>query len=189
MFCHGIIVDVLLRNIDSYDVYTKLRSELDASRDMIHQMQMDILAGIPQYLGLKGSDPWKQLDSAASEPLSLEDNMPGPPMDVMTAVNMGPTNLPVLRITRGIFLLFNLAMAGRMAESGSEIRTTICKIMRVIGRKFGVSMAFLLATALEENRISRSIIDYQKKADAWVVGRESEDPLVGRRFPEFPERY
>lgn len=47
-----------------------------------------------------------------------------------------------------------------------------------------MSLAIILATALEEIRISGSVIDYQRKADAWVVGEGSEEPLVAQRLPE-----
>lgn len=185
MLCHSIITDVLQRNIDKYGENASLNAEIDASREIIHQMGQNILSSIPQFLGLNGSDPWETLDEVIEQPyLSMPDHMPAAPLDLLTSVDMMPKSLPVLRISRGVFLLFNLALVGRLAAHGSEIRTTICKVLRVMGRNHGLSLAIILATALEENRISGSVIDYQRKADAWVVGEASEEPLVGQRHPE-----
>lgn len=185
MLCHSIIVDILKRTTDSYDTYTNVAADIEASCSIIRQMQMDILACVPQILGLSGPDPWAMLDEATWQPfLRTQDDIPSPAQDPLVSIDTGPANLPVLRISRGVFLVFNLALVGRLARSGSEIRTTVCKILRVMGRDFGMSLAFIIATALEENRISASVIDYQKKADAWVIGEESEQPLVGVRLPE-----
>ena len=151
----------------------------------MHKMEMDILASMPQFLGLNGSDPWESIDENIEQPfLCMPDNMPAAPMELLSSVDMAPKSLPVLRISRGVFLLFNLALVGRLAEHGSQIRTTVCKVLRVMGRNHGLSLAIILATALEENRISGSVIDYQRKADAWVVGEASEEPLVGQKYPE-----
>lgn len=185
MLCHSIIVDVLQRNIEKHGHNSNLNSEINESREIIRLMEMDILASVPQFLGLSGPDPWESLDENIEQPfLCMPDNMPAAPMDLLTSVDMVPKSLPVLRISRGVFLLFNLALVGRLAENGSQIRTTICKVLRVMGRNHGLSLAFILATALEENRISGSVIDYQRKADAWVVGDASEEPLVGQKHPE-----
>ena len=98
---------------------------------------------------------------------------------MMIALNMGTSNLPVLRIGRLVVMIYNVAMVGRFAQVGSPTRVATCKVLRLMGRKFGISLAFIFATALEENRISSSVIEYQVKADAWIVGEASNEPLVG----------
>ena len=71
--------------------------------------------------------------------------------------------------------IFNLVVAGRLGCPGSEIRKATCRILRLIGQVRGLSLASIFRAALEENLVSSSVIDYQKRADAWVLGGRSQD--------------
>lgn len=162
IICNGIISEMLTQqaaiNPDSnYDI------EIYESQEQIQQMHKDILASIPQYLGMTGVDPQEAerltLPVDDDGVLQPRDNIPATSMSMLRAVNLDLSHLPIMRTSRGYVLCINLANAARLAPLDSEIRLASCKYLEEAGRLLGMSQATIYADALRENRISDLIID------------------------------
>ncbi len=140
------INDVLLRG-GSHD--ENFQTQLDASREIMKHMEYDLLASVPQFLGCHTHrNPWEAIRDAEPGSFNPKDLVPFVGTEEFKNADMMPPDLPILRTSRGWFLLLNLAMVGRLAGRGSKIRNTTCTLMRILGRKFGLSMAQSIAKAL-----------------------------------------
>ena len=141
---------------NNYDI------EIYESQQLILRMHKDILASIPQYLGMTGIDPQEaeHLTLPTSDGvLEPRDNIPAAPWAMLQKVNLSLSNLPIMRTSRGYVLVLNLANAARLAPPNSEIRIASCKYLEEAGRLLGMSQATLYAKALRENTISDVTID------------------------------
>ena len=180
LLCHGMIIDILKRKA-AVGLDPNGWLDMQESRQVIHRVQMNILAGMPQDLRTIGPQMSETANIISGETLFKTDDV----VDVTAASlsNLTPSDLPIMQITRGHTQVFVLALCGRLAPPGSEIRGAVCRLLDLIGKYRRFPLAFVFRTALEENRISSSVINYRSNAEAWGVGERFDDSYtVGRRI-------
>ena len=119
---------------------------------IISQMQLDVLASAPQYLGLIGEDDRSSTLQYPEDAYSAR--LPEPPSAVWKTANIQTIYLPCLRMSRAHQLLWSVGLVGRAVDVAHPIRTIVCKILRLVGEGHGLSQAFVYASALEKDRMS-----------------------------------
>jgi hypothetical protein len=110
--------------------------QLQISTDTLYEMQSDILASVPQHLGLTPRPP--SSPSAATNPPQSDDLA----ITVFPWTNFSERNeetFPVVRTSGPYFLLWPLWFAGVMDVATDEVREFASKNLRVIGNTMGVS--------------------------------------------------
>ena len=149
---HSFIVAVLVHQ-PPQTLTEGLEEQLSRSRGTVWQMQMDILASVPQYLGLEKAPPfereWPTSDVQSSACLATD----------MLQVAMDPaSDLPIFRSRHDFYLLWNLLLAGQVDEYEGEVRKATCEILNFMGRCCGICQAFHFAAALQENDVASSAL-------------------------------
>ena len=152
--CHAYVVSALAQRPRD-DSVEKTQTQTQTSRSIMRQLQTDILASIPQHLGLDGASPYE-----VEVPGFQSDTLVCPSLD-MFHVASASSVLPVLRTPIDYLLLWNLVTAGKVAESGSPLRKAVREILVYAGGKLGMSQAFVFADALGEHHMASSALGFK----------------------------
>lgn len=142
--CHTLIVCTLTDRPSDIPL-EKVHSQIQQSRNIMRQLQTEILASVPQHLGLESVSSYE-----AEMPVFELDRPLCPSRDMFQVANTS-SDIPVLRTPRDHLLLWNLIMAGRVAEPGGPLRKAVREMLIYAGRRLGMSQAFIFARALEDD--------------------------------------
>lgn len=181
MLCQRIISDILGREYVR-NPRLEFYYAIEESRRSLRHIQMDVIASVPHCLGMTSidtMDPWQSITMASTSHMNVNSDS-----NAFTYASMTAGQLPMLRIVRSYGLIFNLSLTGRLADPGSEIRDTASQVLKLMGRSLGMSLATIFGSALEENRVSSSIIADHTKADAWVLEQAAQDVLASGHLSE-----
>ena len=158
IICHGLIVCVLKQ---SASVISQERSAtlLKEARQAMCRLQMEILASVPQHLGLEDTPTYEIYCPSAND-----EGPQCPTKDMYQVVNTSIV-LPVLRLPHHYIFLWNLLMAGEVSPLGGPQRTAICDMLRYAGKRVGMAQAFIFAKALEENKHASAVLGARTAMD------------------------
>jgi hypothetical protein len=133
-------------------------AQFQISTDTLLQLQRDVLASIPQHLGLTIIDNTK-----AKEELPLGQNSFAPRFPwsnfQSSVYNPNPTSsplpngLPLIRSFGGYVLPWLLYVVGRLSITTPMIQQKILKTLRLIGHLMGIQQAFILADEMESKMV------------------------------------
>ena len=132
--------------------------QFQISTDTLFQLQRELLASIPQYLGFAGitnlRPNWK-LPSAQS---SLDPKFPWSCFQStiyqITPTSSPPSNgPPLIRSFGGYILPRLLYVAGNLSITAPTTKQKILKTLRLIGHSMGIQQAFILADEMEGKRV------------------------------------
>jgi hypothetical protein len=145
IICHGLIVCVLKQSASVISP-KRIATLLKEAHQVMYQLQMEILASVPQHLGLEDTPTYERYCPSAND-----DGPQCPTKDVYQVANTS-TVLPVLRLPHHYIFMWNILMAGEVSPLGAPQRKAICDILRYAGQRVGMAQAFIFAKALEENK-------------------------------------
>jgi hypothetical protein len=112
--------------------------QYQASTDTLHQMQADILASVPQHLGLTPRAPPSIAPWAATR-IPQGDDMGTTVMPWTGFNDSNSEQFPVVRASGPYFLLWPLWFAGIISITTPDVRDFVTRNLRFIGNKMGVS--------------------------------------------------
>lgn len=122
----------------------------------MHALQRDILASIPQHMGLIDNKTGTILNPDTIQPSSLtKPRFPWSAFDDFVydlsggAVKPKNTGLPLLRQFGGYGVLWPVFLAGTMDDSTTQVRLWIINILRLLGTSQGTQQAFTMANEVE----------------------------------------
>ena len=150
IICNAILKFAALQQHDQ-KAYIPGCSPGTESSHIVYQMQMDILASVPQYLDMIGEQSAVRLSQHPEH--SFGQRLPEAPAAVWKAAKMELSDLPFLRIARGHQLLWSVGLVGRSVDVAHPIRKAACRILRLAGEALGMSQAFAYADTLEKDRM------------------------------------
>ena len=118
---------------------------------IIQQMQTNILATVAQYVGMTGDKYANMISRQCGDAVGV--HIPPAPTILLKTANIERVDLPSLRLSHAHNLLWSVGLVGRAVVVEDPIRTTVCKVLRLIGQKLGISQAFAVAATLETDRM------------------------------------
>lgn len=159
LILHSLILKTLRQTslLAPDSVNSQAREQNRRSLDIVRLMKMDILASLPQYLGLLPvSDDFEGAAGTISCSISYTASKPLercfpllPSISVSSVLTLQSDRLPVLRTARGYTLVWALALIWKLTDREDLLRQTACSCLRQLGTQLGVQQAFAIADALE----------------------------------------
>jgi hypothetical protein len=156
MMLHKTIRDALLEGFSTHPpLFSRIEhtAQFQLSTDVLYQLQADILASVPQYIGFgpqNASLTGRGTPSASSPPSEIPHK--GIPVQA------------VLRASGGYFLMRPLFFAASIDVASEESRRWIIGRLRYIGWTMGIRQAIVLAAAVENRIPIRACMSDQKDA-------------------------
>lgn len=148
MLCHAIILG-LLKRLAALQIPVPGSELLTSSAHrVIAEMSGQILASVPQHLGLIS------IEFASPKPGFAVGSRPTPNGSPSKIMQYSLSQLPVLRTTTGYLFLWAVALVGKLAQQADQLRTAACSALRQIGQHLGIKQALFLAWSLEVNQRS-----------------------------------
>lgn len=146
------------------ELLSRLRAQslitLRDSTQIVRQLQLDILATIPQQLdpsladrdplvaALKASNP----EIHSQQPGSLKANFAsfgGMEANPFRHQKQSSPDLPRVQLSGGYILQWSLFIAAKCDPPGGEIRTWVVELLRMMSRTLGIRQALVIANMLE----------------------------------------
>ena len=158
IICHALILKILQRRPHELNPMA-VGSQRKESHAIMRQAQTEILATVPQHVGYMSLNPFECNSLTPGDLFSSTGSLPTPSMDMLRVVGLARPDLPVLRTSCGYLLLWALALAGKVADVGSNLRNSVCNMLDHAGRVICMSQAFIFSSALRENRPACSVVD------------------------------
>jgi hypothetical protein len=143
--CHALIA-CILKHTASIVSLEQPTGSLKRCDTAMKQLQTEILASVPQHLGLEDAPPYKAYCPSADE------HGPQCPTKDLYRVAKTSSILPVLRTPHHYIFLWNLLLAGEVSPLGGPQRKAICEMLIYAGKSVGMAQAFVFANALEQNQ-------------------------------------
>ena len=143
--CHALTACVL-KHAPTKVPLGQTTASLERCYIAMQQLQTEVLANIPQHLGLEDAPPYEAYCPSA------DVDSPRCPTKDMYRVAKASSMLPVLRTPHHYIFLWNLLLAGEVSPLGGPQRKAICDILKYAGKSIGMAQAFIFAQALEENQ-------------------------------------
>ena len=144
LILHEFIRSVLLEGISATPpIFTKPEhtQQLQASMDTLFEMQADILASVPQHLGVtQKPKPKPASPSAAEAPRCLDRTLAVFPWTNFSEHN--DETFPLVRASGPYFLMWPLWFSGALSISTKEVKQFVIKNLRAIGEKMGSKSSF-----------------------------------------------
>jgi hypothetical protein len=177
VYLHDIIRNTLLSGFSTSPpvfVDAKYMYQLQNSTQLLHKMQADILASIPQHLHDTPKNPVQSeiyfdlsTPSAQSSPSPPESSSPSPsseekflwsnfssqssplPGKAPSKTAVPKDQLPVIRVSGGYSSLWSVYIAGSMQMATPKSQEYVLKCLHRIATEFGINQAKVLAGALQ----------------------------------------
>lgn len=134
---HEFIREVLLKGFSAQPpLFTKPEhtAQLQLSTDTLYEMQADILASIPQHLGVTPR-PRPTSPSEAEAPRCLDRTLAVFPWTNFSEHN--DETFPLVRASGPYFLMWPLWFAGALGISTKEVKLFVAKNLKAIGETMG----------------------------------------------------
>ena len=157
--CHALMA-CILKQTASPMTLEQTTSSLRRCFIAMKELQTEILASVPQHLGLEDAPPYK-----AYCPCAYEDGPQCPTKDLYRVAKTSSI-LPVLRTPHHYIFLWNLLLAGEVSPLGGPQRKAICEILTYAGKSVGMAQAFVFAKALEEHQHAAAALGVRPDAPA-----------------------
>ena len=132
---HEQIRATLLRGFNSKPPrYTQSEhtAQFQISTDLVHELQAEIIASVPQHLGCISKSPSANSDRFITNLMGYLD-----------------ADSNMIRMSGGYFLIWPLWFCGVMDTATEEVQQYVMKILRSIGRNMGIQQANVLADVVE----------------------------------------
>ncbi len=131
-------------------------AQLQISTDILYELASDILASVPQHLGLVSKPPQQSSASGSATPARSDQTSSRflwTDFDESSAaipwMRRDSTAKPMIRASGGYFLLWPLFLVGCMDTTTDPVRLWVIKNLESVGRSMGIQQALVLATVVE----------------------------------------
>ncbi|EMC98821.1 hypothetical protein BAUCODRAFT_120118 [Baudoinia panamericana UAMH 10762] len=146
ILCHATVLGLLRRLTALHVQLPGAEALAERAHSIIKELSLDILASVPQHLGLIKPEIATPKGGFAIGG-TMEVTAPSSLIDYDNAT------IPVLRTTTGYQLVHAVSLVGKVAHEAS-MRGAACSALREIGRRLGMKQALFLAGAIERDEPS-----------------------------------
>lgn len=126
------------------------QEQVNEALSSIKQLQLAILAAIPQHFG----SPFRTTQAVEADNTSEKDtlwqNFNSKDYIPFRSAQKRPRDLPFVRMSGGYMIQFPLFTAGAADPPGGPIRRWTVGMLRLLGQTMGIQHAFVLADQLED---------------------------------------
>jgi hypothetical protein len=148
-------------------------AQYEKSTRVLYQMQLDILASVPQHVGYPSMlSTWTIAQLSATDYWTahkfLWSGFNFPRHGNIEWLESKSKNLPVIRLSGGHLVTWPLYLAAVTDISTKRDRCWIMKILRTIGRSMGIKQAVFLA----------SVVEGRTDIGVWQTQQESRHPQL-----------